>query len=238
MNCADVYIVVEGQTEQTFVRDVLARDMAHKGIYLYPALIGKPGHKGGDIRFERARNDIGHFLRLRKNAFVSTMFDFYRIDAGWPGRAKVREDVKSGAALTAQCKGELIESAMHNEIVEVFAEVDPGNRFIPYIQMHEFEALLFSDVRILSEIAEIKLSLLKEIRDGYANPEEIDETPHHAPSARLRSLKPGYRKVAMGKMVAEAISVQAIRNQCPHFDAWLKRLERLSENVDDKADQA
>lgn len=30
MNSVDIYIVVEGQTEQTFVRDVLAPHMAHK----------------------------------------------------------------------------------------------------------------------------------------------------------------------------------------------------------------
>ena len=57
MSKVDIYIVVEGQTEQTFVRDVLAPHMAHKGIYLHPALIGKPGHKGGDIRFDRRKSD-------------------------------------------------------------------------------------------------------------------------------------------------------------------------------------
>lgn len=63
MNSVNIYIVVEGQTEQTFVRDVLAPQIAYKGIYLHPALIGKPGHKGGDIRFDRAKIDICNFLK-------------------------------------------------------------------------------------------------------------------------------------------------------------------------------
>lgn len=63
MNNIRIYIVVEGQTEQNFVRDIPAPYMAHKGIYLNTALIGKPGHKGGNISFDRARTDIGNFLR-------------------------------------------------------------------------------------------------------------------------------------------------------------------------------
>ncbi|MEA2085388.1 MAG: hypothetical protein U9O82_14345 [Thermodesulfobacteriota bacterium] len=64
MSSVEIYIVVEGPTEQTFVRDVLAPQMAHKGIYLHTALIGKPGHKGGNIQFDRAkgleRNNLGN----------------------------------------------------------------------------------------------------------------------------------------------------------------------------------
>jgi len=81
MNSVDIYIVVEGPTEQTFVRDVLAPQMAHEGIYLHPVLIGKPGHKGGDVRFIRAKNDIGNFLRQRSDTYISTMFDYFRIDS-------------------------------------------------------------------------------------------------------------------------------------------------------------
>jgi hypothetical protein len=72
MNSIEIYIIVEGQTEQTFVRDVLAPQMANKGIYLYPALIGKPGHKGGNIRFDRVKQDIGHFLKQRNDTYMGT----------------------------------------------------------------------------------------------------------------------------------------------------------------------
>ena len=85
MSSVEVYIVAEGQTEQTFVRDVLAPVMSHQGIYLHSALIGKPGHKGGDIRFYRAIIYIGNFLKQRPDTYISTMFDYFRIDSAWPG---------------------------------------------------------------------------------------------------------------------------------------------------------
>jgi hypothetical protein len=89
MNNVEVYVIVEGQTEQTFIREVLAPYLSYKSIYLHPALIGKPGHKGGDIRFERAMSDIGSLLKQRFNIYVSTMFDYFRIEPGWPGQKSI-----------------------------------------------------------------------------------------------------------------------------------------------------
>lgn len=93
--------------------------------------------------------------------------------------------------------------------------------------MHEFEALLFSDVEILAEKAEIDAAQLKRIIKKYSNPEEINDDPGSAPSKRLVRLKGGYRKVAMGKAVSEAIGIPVIREKCPHFNEWLTRLENL-----------
>ena len=231
MNSVDVYIVVEGPTEQTFVRDVLAPQMGHWGIYLHPVLIGKPGHKGGDVRFVRAKNDIGNFLRQRGDTYISTMFDYFRIDSKWPGRAKVRRQMQNGATLTAIQKAKVLETATRNEIVRSFPECGSENRFIPYIEMHEFEALLFSDADILAEKTGIDVAQIRIIIEGFDNPEEINDDPAKAPSKRLGTLKSGYRKVAMGKTVSEAIGIQTIRRQCPHFDSWLTKLEHLKEDA-------
>lgn len=124
MNNVDIFIVVEGTTEQTFVRDVLAPQMAHKGIFLHPALIGKPGHKGGDIRFDKARNDIGNFLKQRADTYISTMFDYFRIDSEWPGREEVLRQLQSGTTLTASHKAEILEAATRSEIVKAFPGCD------------------------------------------------------------------------------------------------------------------
>ena len=229
MSSVDIYIVVEGQTEQTFVRDVLAPHMAHKGIYLHPALIGKPGHKGGDIRFDRAKNDIGIFLRQRNDTYVSTMFDYFRIDSQWPGRAKVQKQIRNGGILTAVRKAEILEKETRDEIVKAFAGYNTESRFIPYIEMHEFEALLFSDVHILAEITEVDVTEFEEILEEFISPEEINDDPNNVPSKKILELKNGYRKVAMGKTVSEAIGIQAIRRQCPHFSNWLSKLEHLTE---------
>ena len=230
MNSVDICIVVEGQTEQTFVRDVLAPHMAHKEIYLRAALIGKPGHKGGDIRFNRAKKDIGNFLKQRQDTYISTMFDYFRIDSMWPGRAEVSRKIRNGTILTAIHKAGILEAATHDEIVKSFSGCNSENRFIPYIEMHEFEALLFSDADILAEKTEIDVSQIREIVEEYNNPEEINEDPVKTPAKRLESLKNGYRKVAMGKMVSEAIGIQSIRRQCPHFNDWLAKLEDIKGN--------
>jgi len=222
-----IYIVVEGQTEQTFVRDVLAPSLAHQGIYLHLALIGKPGHKGGDIRFDKAKKDIGNFLKQRNDTYLSTMFDYFRIDSNWPGKAEVRRQIQNGGSLAAADKAGILERATRDEIAKAFAGYNTENRFIPYIEMHEFEALLFSDVHILAEITEIEVTEFEKILKDFTNPEEINDDPNNAPSKRIQALKNGYRKVAMGKAVSEAIGIQAIRRQCPHFNKWLTKLEQL-----------
>ena len=231
MSRVAIYIVVEGQTEQTFIRDVLAPELAIKNLDLHPVLIGKPGHKGGDIRFARAEDDIGKFLRQNRNTYISTMINFYGIDHNWPGRIEVHQQIQRGRKLSSAQKAEILEKETKCKIIEDFPGYNAEHRFIPYFEMHEFEALLFSDVEILADKMEIDASLINEILAEYDNPEEIDNHPDTAPSARLKALKNGYRKISMGKSVSESIGIQAIRNQCPHFNAWLTKLENLTAEI-------
>lgn len=222
MNDVEVYIVVEGQTEQTFVRDVLAREISYKGIYLHAVLIGKPGQKGGDIRFERAQADIGNFLKQRTDTYITTMFDYYRLEASWPGNKKIV------GQRTAIEKAASVEDATSARIKELFQDYNADGRFIPYIEMHEFEGLLFSDASILASKLNIHQSLIEEILNECGEPEEIDDGADTAPSKRLISIDNSYRKVAMGKTISEAIGIQAIRKKCPHFNSWIRKLEQLA----------
>lgn len=238
MSKVEVYIVVEGQTEQTFVREVLAPAASNQGLYLHAALIGKSGHKGGDIRFDRARSDIGHFLRQRHDTYVSTMFDYFRIAANWPGRAEVQRRIKSGATLTARQKAEIVEIAMHRAIEKSYPASNTKRRFIPYVEMHEFEALLFSDARILAEKADIDLAAISRILDKHGEPEEIDDDPLCAPSKQIIALNDSYRKVKQGKTIAEAIGVPTLRKKCSHFNEWLIRLEGLAVGRDTRHEKS
>jgi len=223
MSDVEVYIIVEGRTEQTFIREVLGPVFGYKGLFLYPVLIGNPGHKGGDIRFRRAENDIGNFLKQRSDIYVSTMFDYFRIDPGWPGRANVR------ANDTAVKKAERTEDETLAEIIKSFPNQNAGERFVPYIEMHEFEALLFSDASVLANMIGVNPGEIDSVLNEFGEPEEINDNPETSPSKRLQSLSDKkYRKVAMGKAIAEAIGIQTMRKKCPHFDEWLKRLERLA----------
>lgn len=225
MNKVEIFIVVEGQTEQTFVRDVLAPYMGHNGIYLHPSLIGKPGHKGGDVRFERAKIDIINFLKQRNDTYVSTMFDYFRINKDWPGLNDIRGKTLT---LTVEQKAKIVEDAMMKEIMNELPQCNPEKRFIPFIQMHEFEALLFSDAPILAERTGIDLISVQAILTEYSNnPEEINNDPVKAPSKQLETLNHNYRKIALGKEISEAIGIQNIRAKCRHFDNWLKRFGML-----------
>ncbi|HAL45655.1 MAG TPA: hypothetical protein DCP47_07055 [Phycisphaerales bacterium] len=221
MSNAEVYIICEGQTEQTFIRDVLAPEMAHKGIFLRPALIGKPGHKGGYIHFDRAKSDIEKFLKQRPDTYVSTMFDYFRLEPNWPGN-----EFNGRPAATE--KAEKIETATLAEIEKLFPAQNVRSRFIPYIEMYEFEALLFSNASILAEKAGVRLAHIEQILTDCREPEEINDGSDTAPSKRLIKLCKSYRKVAMGKTISEAIGIQSIRKKCPHFNQWLTKLEQLT----------
>src|SRR5271165_4450886 len=86
-----VLAVVEGQTEQAFVRDMLAPSLAARGVYLSARVVGRPGHKGGDCRYERVRRDVLVLLRQEFDTVVTTMFDFYALPNSWPGRAEAKK---------------------------------------------------------------------------------------------------------------------------------------------------
>lgn len=224
MSSVEVYIIVEGQTEQTFVREVLAPEMGHMGIFLHPVLIGKPGRKGGDVRFERAKGDIGRVMRQRSDTYISTMFDYFRLDPNWPGNVNIQGNP------TAIEKAERIEKETFVKIKELFPDHNVEDRFIPYIEMHEFEALLFSEASILAKKIGVNKSKIEDILQEFGEPEEINDGPDTAPSKRLISLKSGYRKVAMGKTISETIGIPTIRKKCPHFDSWITRLEKIVGN--------
>lgn len=225
MSRVDVYIIVEGQTEQTFVRDILAPMLGEKGVFLHAAVLGKPGHKGGGVRFGRAKNDIGKFLKQRSDTYVSTMFDYYGIAADWPGRP----DIRGGD--TAVQKADKMEKEMLIEIEKDSPHTNVKKRFIPYIAMHEFEALLFSDIDILAKKIDVKSAAVANILKECGEPEEINDNSQTAPSKRLQALcSKSYRKISMGKTTSEAIGIPTMRKKCPHFNEWLNKLESLAKN--------
>lgn len=219
---SNVYIVVEGQAEQTFVRDVLAPYMAIRGVYLFPRLIGKPGHKGGNIKFDRACNDLRKLLPQRPDIYISTMFDFSRIDSNWPGRKHLTN------SMTVEQKATVLEQATADEIIRLYAGYNPAQRFIPYIEMHEFEALLFSNTQALSDGTGIPVSALESVLEECGSPEEINSNPDKTPSKRLVQFSSKkYRKITMGVAIGSAIGIDTMRLKCPHFNAWLDKLEAI-----------
>ena len=217
-----VLALVEGQTEQTFIREVLAPALGIAGVYVYPRLIGKPGHKGGVGSFDRARVEITNLLKQEPRSHVTTMFDYYGIPASWPGVSAAK------GRSYAEIPG-IVEMAIGDKIARGMGESFNRSRFIPYIQMHEFEALLFSDPATLAQaIGQNALTGdFQSIVDSFGACEAIDDGPTTAPSKRIQSVAPSYQKVLVGSIAAKRIGLIRMREKCPHFSQWVAKLEAL-----------
>lgn len=220
-----VHVLVEGQTEETFVKRVLQVHFNGPEVYLYPRLIGEPGHRGGVGEYLRARRDILATLKEDTSAFCTTMFDYYGMPDSWPDREAARHKAFAEKAAT-------VENAVGADIATELGGGSTYPRFIPYVQMHEFEALLFSDVKLLADGLELADDAeTRHIRDQFHSPEEINDSEQSAPSKRIRGLNPGYAKVTDGALISERIGLATMRAQCPHFSEWIGRLEALARRL-------
>ncbi len=218
-----IIAVVEGQTEQTFIRDILAPRLANQRIYITAQLIGRPGHKGGIGPFPRASADILRLIKQDRQLFVTTMFDFYGMPTTWPGRSEANN-------LPFEKRASHVEIAIYKKIAQELGDDFQPNRFIPYVQMHEYEALLFSMPSAITRVmnSNSALSILEEIKDQFKNPEAINDSPETAPSKRLARIFPKFRKPIHGVSIAKKIPFEILLDECSHFQCWIQRLEKLT----------
>ena len=225
---ARLYLFAEGQTEQTFADEVLGTHLSRHTIYLQHSVLiahaKKKGkvHRGGGRKYLPMKNDILRFLAQEKaqDVFFTTMIDLYAIPTDFPGLDEAEK--------LRHVPIERIEF-----LEQRFAEDIGDSRFIPYIQLHEYEAYLFADptcFEIFYDHHADEIAALKAIADSYDTPELINDGQHTAPSKRIIAQFPDYdgAKPLVGPQVAELIGLDVIRNKCPHFSAWLSRLEQLS----------
>lgn len=217
-----IVVICEGQTEEAFINKILVPFFADKSIYLSARIIGKPGHKGGNIKYARAITDINIILQKDRSCYCTTFFDYYGIHEDFPGKA----ESKKFAAICDK------QNAMHTEFINnVSTDLpDVSYRFFPNIIMHEFESLLFSSPELFSKgINDTSLeTMMKKILSEKA-PEEINDTPNTAPSKRIVSIKKDYDKPRDGINAAMAIGLDNIRNACPLFNAWINTIESLQD---------
>jgi hypothetical protein len=212
-----VVVVAEGQTEETFVRQILAPYLATRSVYLTARLVGRVGHKGGLTTYAKLRNDILLLLRQDPAWYCTTFIDYY-------GRPRDFPAFPSFTRATDRASASRI--ALFDDIVG--HEPDADRRFIPYVQMHEFEALLFADPIVLADKLWVpeKAAAFQAVRDQFVTPEDINDGASTAPSKRLLALG-SYQKPIGGVLAAEAMGLEAIRAHCPIFDCWLRTLESL-----------
>ncbi len=219
---ARLLIHVEGQTEETFVNEVLASHLMAEGYDSVGArIVGNARQRGGIRSWPVVRKDIVHHLKEDRSCIATMMVDYYGLPGSWPGRVRSRDlnSVEEKAACLEDAIGEEINAEMGSRF--------DHSRFLPFVVMHEFEGLLFSDcARFSRGIGRPDLEPdLAAIRAGFDTPEEINDSVVTAPSKRIEGLLPGYQKPFLGVLAAIEVGLAGIRRECPHFDSWLHQLE-------------
>lgn len=197
-------IAVEGDTEEAFVQAILAPHLAGFGVLAIATSL-RGGVSVNHLATEMAR--LTHSFNV-----VTTMVDFYGFNR--PEETKTPNDLER-----------LIDKALESRGVEI------GDRAFSYVQMHEFEALLFAEVEAFAHLASASSTVvadLRSIRAGFGTPEDINDSKETSPSHRIKGVFRGYHKVRDGRAVAEEIGLRKIREECPRFDAWVSRIEALS----------
>ncbi len=220
----EAFVIVEGATEEAFVNELLYPHLFPLGIWPRPIQTGvrrrRNPARGGSITCYRAlRNDIWRVLKQhgRRGVQVTTMVDLYALPRDVPGFT-TRDQTPDSYHRVQQ-----VEAALERDIAD--------HRFHPYVQLHEFEALLFADIRKLAKYypaATTAVDALAREVTGFPGPEWIDDGEQTAPSQRIRRRVPGYDKVVAGPLTAIDIGLHALRHRCPHFGRWVDWLEGLA----------
>jgi hypothetical protein len=217
-------ILVEGQTEERFVKDVLGPAFFEKGLFFSPTLLvtkrvkDGPNFKGGVTNFAKFENDARRLLSSPGGALVTTLLDYYGLPMDFPGMGTRPANAPALRRVTH------VEAALHVHFGQAVG-------FLPFLMLHEFEAWLFADPAVLPRVLTDSkpASEFAAIRAAVKTPEEINERPDWAPSKRIERLFPAYKKTAHGPIAAKRIGIDKIRSDCPHFDHWLRKLEAFAE---------
>ncbi len=216
-----VLVYVEGQTEETFVRDVLAPHLQQRcQIVLIPVIARtkrtKVGYtfKGGIVSYFKVKRDIQRLLGDKSAIRVTTLIDYYGLPDDFPGK----NSLPPGPPYKRVA---YLEQAFANDIQHP--------RFLPFLVLHEFEAFVLVDPNVLAQtLPQYRSNLPRFMRSIRGkNPEEINEGQDTHPAARIRRYFPSYQKTLHGPLIVQRIGLHAIRRKCSHFDQWLSTLESL-----------
>lgn len=177
-------------------------------------------HRGGLLDYQKAKKDVLEWMKEDNNVdvFFTTMFDLYNLPSDFP---KYEEAQRINDPYQ---KLEFVEQAMRDDINDF--------RFIPYLQLHEFEALVLSNpsnllIEYFDREAEIK-QLEELLLQNSNNAELINTGRETAPSKQILRLIPAYDKVTVGSILASFDGIEVLRSKCKHFSDWLNKLEGLA----------
>ena len=215
-----IAVSVEGQTEERFVKEILAPFFRQNNILIEPILVitkrlANASFKGGSINFDKAVKDIKKLLNPKYN-LVTTFYDYYGIN-----------------------KDFLPDSHSYNpyetvkQIETKFANAVDNPKFIPYIQLHEFETFLFVDANVTSnnllncDKKKVIQTINNALQKSNLNPELVNNSPSTAPSKRIIGCYSEYQKTIDGSIVCSELGIQTIMDKCPNFKIWINKLLSL-----------
>ena len=226
----DIHVVTEGQSETAFVNKVLNPWFNPLNIYLFPYTVitkrdHKKGfqHKGGISTYGKLRNDIIKCLSYTKkeNVYVTTMFDYYNFPSdiyGYDELMHITEPYEK-----VKCLENIIKKDIEKD------KANSGKVFFPYLQIHEFETLIFCGLDILKKKHfDYDIKTLYDALDKFGNPELINDNKETAPSKRILQCIPNFYKVTVGVDIVKEIGVENLRQKCCHFANWISYIEKLN----------
>lgn len=226
-------VLCEGKTELLFCKEVLQLYFLNRGVIVLPRCLmtnRKQNKRGGITSYAQVITDLGLMIKQygdteNGNHWFTTMFDLYALPCEFP---KYNETTNRAP----YDKVKIIEEAFANDVVAKYSLNE--RRFIPYIQLHEFEALVLCNIEYLKtnypQAKENLDSLAQTITQRYdGNAELVDNGASTAPSKRIIKALEGeyhYNKPQSGKEATMKMGIDALRNKCPHFASWIGAIER------------
>ena len=203
-----VYIFCEGQTEESFVHELLRPHFSNMSIWITPIVVrtgkDKSKGKGGILSYGKVRNQIDRLCKQDQQAYVTTLMDYYAFPQGPNGLTPVQNE------------GSPIQKAL--ALTQAFQDDIEHRNFIANLVVHEYEGLLFSQPDAFTQWFDESISCeLQRIRNSASSPEHINSGSETAPSKRILQLCNNYSKILHGTLIALDIGLDVIRRECPIF---------------------
>jgi len=214
-----VLILVEGQTEERFVKDVLSPAFEPRDLYITPTILKTkivkdgPNFKGGISSFAKFEIDLSALLRGSGGRVVTTLVDYYKLPKDFPG-------------MNNRPIGSALARATHVELA-LWSHFGSAPNLWPFLALHEFEAWLFSCPNTLPRLMTNRgqANAFAAVCTGSTPPEEINEDVATSPSHRIMGWFPEYQKPLHGPTAVARMGLGLVRSRCTHFDSWIRRFE-------------
>lgn len=194
-------ISVEGYSEYKFTNEVIVPHLAeHHGVF------AETQNMRGSISIDKIRQKLNSLIH--NHDFTTTLYDFYGFK---------------------RASGDETKQTLEEKIKQSIKK-DQRNKIIPYIQMYEFEALLFSDNEKMAAGLGTQKDWIDAVLSEFDDIETINNSKETAPSKRIGK-HAQYIKTQHAPLILKQIGLANIRSKCQGFDTWLTQLENLSKQI-------